>query len=134
MGELITTSNTALVNRLGNGELSTLIKPLKNTVHLFDTYIAGTSHLEDKTVLASVKAGDLLTLRREDNLHDAKAILVLTVSSDKKEAKLGYIPKKDNLIFSRLLDAGKALEAKVKLVKQEEHYTRIDIGIYLVDF
>lgn len=32
--------------------------------------------------------------------------------------KLSYIPEKDNVIFSRLLDAGKLLKAKVNSVEK----------------
>ena len=48
--------------------------------------------------------------------------------------KLGYVPEKDNLIFARLMDAGKLLVAKIKKIQKRGTFTQISIGIYLVDF
>jgi predicted nucleic acid-binding Zn-ribbon protein len=67
---------------------------------------------------------------REDNKFDSNAVLILT--ADKK--KLGYIPEKDNIIFARLMDAGKMLAAKIKGIEKKGSFTKIAIGIYLVDF
>ena len=114
-----------------NGGLDSVIKPLTKEIHLFDTYVAGVSFLTDKTVLQEIKSGDRLTLQREDNKFDDKAILLLT--SDGK--KIGYVPEKDNAIFSRLMDAGKLLVAYVREIqKRSIDYQQISIGIYLVDF
>ena len=85
------------------------MNPLIREIHLFDTYVAGTTHLEDRSVLETIKVGDELILQREDNPFDKKAILVL--NAEKK--KLGYVPEKDNIVFSRLMDAGKMLKAKI---------------------
>ena len=114
-----------------NGGLAKVIKPLTKEIHLFDTYVAGVSYLKDKTVLQEIKLKDRLTLQREDNKFDDKAIVVLT--SDGK--KLGYVPEKDNIIFSRLMDAGKLLVAYIiEIKKRSIDYQQISIGIYLVDF
>ena len=113
------------------GGLDKVIKPLTKEIHLFDTYVAGVSYLTDKSVLQDIKAGDRLTLQREDNKFDDKAILILT--SDGK--KVGYVPEKDNIIFSRLMDAGKLLVAYIRdIQKRSIDYQQISIGIYLVDF
>jgi hypothetical protein len=49
--------------------------------------------------------------------------------------KLGYIPEKDNVIFSRLMDAGKLLSANIiEIKKKSTDYYQVNIGIYLVDF
>lgn len=40
---------------------------------------------------------------------------------------------KDNLIFARLMDAGKKLSARINGIEQKGSFTRIAIGIYLVD-
>ena len=101
-----------------------------NEIHLFDTFIAGTTHLEDKSVLDDIEEGDKLTLRRELNKFDEKAILVL----DQSERKLGYIPEKDNAVFSRLMDAGKLLIAKVSDIQLHGSFHKVKIGIYLVDY
>jgi len=121
---------TDLVETIKDKSVGDLIKPLTNEIHLFDTYIAGTSHIEDQSVFDKVKINDKLILKREDNVFDSKAILVL----NEDKVKLGYIPEVDNIIFSRLMDAGKLLIAKVKTIKKLGNYYKISIGIYMVDF
>ena len=48
--------------------------------------------------------------------------------------KVGYVPEKDNIIFARLMDAGKLLSAKVTKISRTGTFYQISIGIYLVDF
>ena len=110
--------------------IGTVIKPLIDEIHLFDTYVAGTTHLKDKTVLERIAVGDKLTLQREDNRYDDNAILVLNEAKE----KIGYVPEKDNIVFARLMDAGKMLMAKIAHINQKGTFTQIKIGIYLVDF
>ena len=126
--ELITSGANA-VSVVTNHEIGEIIQPLIREIHLFDTWIAGTTHLEDKSVLEALKVNEELLLRREKNEFDSKAILVLNGSKQ----KLGYVPEKDNIIFSRLMDAGKALKAKVGKVEEKGSWKKITIGIYLVD-
>ena len=126
----ITLKETDLVATIDDLGLSDVIKPLVNEIHLFDTYIAGTSFLEDTSVLETLNLNDKLTLKREDNKYDEKAILILNSTNN----KLGYIPEKDNQIFSRLMDAGKLLIAKVNKINKYNDFTKISIGIYLVDY
>ena len=95
--ELKKVDNTA-VSMVNSHTIGDLIKPMIRDIHLFDTYVAGTTHLEDKSVLEQILVGDELTLQREDNPFDKKAILVLT--SQKK--KLGYVPEKDNMLISNV--------------------------------
>ncbi len=112
-------------------DLGELIKPLQKEIFLFDTYISGVTHLEDMTVLERIKTGDKVIFMREpDNRYDDKAIMVL---NDQKE-KLGYVPEKDNVVFSRLMDAGKMLTGKVNEIKDKHGFIQVAIGIYLVDF
>ena len=126
----ITVKQSDLVTTIDDLGLSDVIKPLVNEIHLFDTYIAGTSFLEDTSVLDSLNVNDKLTLKREDNKYDEKAILILNSTNN----KLGYIPEKDNQIFSRLMDAGKLLIAKVNKIDKYNDFTKVSIGIYLVDY
>ena len=53
------------------------------------------------------------------------------LNAEKK--KLGYVPEKDNIVFSRLMDAGKMLKAKIAEIKPGGWYTKINISIFLVD-
>lgn len=128
--ELIIGQGGELVTALGRGEIGDIIKPLVSEIHLFDTFVAGTTFLDDQTVLSEIKVDDKLTLVRENNKYDDNAIMIIT--SDKK--KLGYVPEKDNVIFARLMDAGKMLTAKIKAIDHKGSFTQITIGIFLVDF
>ncbi len=121
-GELVST-----INQQGLGEM---LKPLIKEIHLFDSYVAGTTYLKDTSVLEEIKVDDKLTLLREDNKFDKNAILLITES----KKKLGYVPEKDNIIFARLMDAGKLLVAKIKKIQKKGTFTQISIGIFLVDF
>ena len=128
--ELIATDKNRAVSVLKHTDLSDIIKPMIREIHLFDTYVAGTTHLKDRSVLDAVRVGDELVLRREDNEYDKNAILVLGAQNK----KLGYVPEKDNVVFSRLMDAGKKLSAKIsKIELKSERFTAIEIGIYLID-
>lgn len=128
--ELSTQQTGQLIQTIDRQGLGEMLKPLIREIHLFDSFVAGTSHLEDPGVLETIKTGDRLSLQREENKFDENAILVLT--EDKR--KLGYIPEKDNLIFARLMDAGKLLAAKIAKIEKKGSFTQIRIGIYLVDF
>lgn len=128
--ELIKSNNGDLVSVIDQHDIGGLLRPLITEIHLFDTFVAGTTHLKDPSVLEEIRAGDRLSLLREDNKFDSNAVLILT--ADKK--KLGYIPEKDNIIFARLMDAGKMLAAKIKGIEKKGSFTKIAIGIYLVDF
>ena len=125
----IAVKDASLLTVIEDRSLGELIKPLINEIHLFDTFIAGTTHLEDQSVLDEVAEGDKLSLRREENKFDSKAILVL----NRDKQKLGYVPEKDNIVFSRLMDAGKILKAKINSIQEQNNWTKIKIGIYLVD-
>lgn len=130
MSNDITISKGDLIKTIEDTSISEIIKPLVNEIHLFDTFIAGTTHLEDKSVLDEIKEGDKVSLRREENKFDDKAILI----QDQSGRKLGYIPEKDNLVFSRLMDAGKLLIGKVNDIQLRGTFHMIQIGIYLVDY
>ena len=116
----------AVVSGHGIGDI---IQPLIREIHLFDTWIAGTTHLEDKSVLKELKVDDELVLQREANQFDSKAIMVL----NNNKQKIGYVPEKDNIIFARLMDAGKILKAKIQKIQEQGTWTKVTIGIYLVD-
>lgn len=130
MGNDLIIKKDGIVAVQAGTDIGELIKPLIREIHLFDTYVAGTTHLADKSVLNEIKVGDKLTLRREDNKFDDNAIIIL--NSDGR--KLGYVPEKDNIIFARLLDAGKMLSAAISDIEQKGSFTKIAIGIFLVDF
>lgn len=104
-------------------------KPYERDIYLFDTYVAGTTHVEGiEKIGESLEEDDKLVFYREpENRHDPQAIRIETV----REEKIGYVPKQDNVVFSRLMDAGKVLFAKVISKEMRGSWLRIKIKIYL---
>ena len=130
MANEITTFKENQISVLETHDLGDIIKPLVKDIHLMDTYIAGTTHLKDESVLDTVSVGDELILQREDNKFDENAILVLNA----KKEKLGYIPEKDNPVFARLMDAGKLIKARVNDIDNIATFKKIRIAVVMVDF
>ena len=126
----LTESRKELIAGFGEKGLAEAIKPLCREIYLFDTYIAGTTYLKDASVLEQIKEGDRLLMQREDNRFDGNAIMVLNESKQ----KLGYVPEKDNIVFARLMDAGKLLCGKIKRIEKKCSFKLISIEIYLIDF
>jgi hypothetical protein len=130
MSNELTVKNEDLLAVVTDRNLGEILKPLVNEIHLFDTVIAGTSFIKDSSLLEALEPNEKLILQREDNKFDSKAILIL----NSQKQKLGYVPERDNQIFSRLMDAGKLLIAKVISVMNNDGFYRVRIGIWLVDY
>ena len=129
MSNELSVLESGLIKKVEGGGLDDVLKPLINEIHLFDSYVAGTSHLADKTVLDEVQVDDKLTLLREDNKFDSNAIIIYAPSGK----KVGYVPEKDNIVFARLMDAGKSLSAKITKIEKKGSFTKIAVSIFLVD-
>ena len=130
MDKFLTESKKDIIAVADQKGLGEVIKPLSREIHLFDTYIAGTSYLKDPEVLEKIKCGDKLLLQREDNKFDNNAILVFNEAKE----KLGYVPERDNIVFARLMDAGKLLCGKIKSIEPKGSFRLINIEIYMIDF
>ena len=121
---------SGLLDVIKDNGIGEVLKPLTQEIHLFDSYVAGTSYVSDRKVLDELASGEKLKLRREDNKFDDNAINILREDG----TKIGYVPEKDNVVFARLLDAGKVLSAKITKVERKGSFTKVAISIYLVDF
>lgn len=130
MGDLMKSSGGGLMGLLHsqNGEL-TMPKPFEREIFLFDTYIAGSSFVEGIEELEKhLNEGDKLDFFREpDNQYDSKAIVIKTDNG----VKIGYVPRNDNAIFSRLMDAGKLLFGRISSKKGSGKWVKINIKVYL---
>ena len=104
-------------------------RPFERDIFLFDTHVAGTSHVAGMEELAPhLKADDHLQFFREpDNHYDSKAIAI----KNSDGIKIGYVPKADNLIFARLMDAGKLLFGKITSSDMKGSWLRIEIKVFL---
>lgn len=130
MGDLIKPEGSGLVSLFHgtNGELM-IPKPYEREIFLFDTYIAGTTHVEGIEELEPfLKVDDKIEFFREpDNRYDPQAIVIRTTSG----TKIGYVPKKDNVVFARLMDAGKLLFGRISEKEKRGNWVQIKIKIYL---
>ena len=130
MGELIKGEASKIVSFFhGKDGNITIPKPFEREIFLFDTHVAGTSHVEGIRELEPLlNVGDKLDFLREpDNPHDERAIVVKNGNGE----KIGYVPKADNIVFSRLMDAGKLLYGRIESKKTLNGWLRIRIKIYL---
>lgn len=130
MGDLVKTGGSGLVELLHgkNGEIS-IPKPFEKDIFLFDTYVAGTTHIEGIEELEPhLNVDDRLAFFREpDNRYDTQAIVIKTVDG----VKIGYVPKQDNVIFARLMDAGKLLFGKITSKEKKGSWVKIYIKVFL---
>ena len=130
MGDLIKTDSGRLVSLLhGAGGNLSVPQPFERDIYLFDTHVAGTSFIEGIEELEPhLNLGDKLDFFREpDNPHDKQAIVI----KNQDGIKVGYVPRKDNLIFSRLMDAGKLLFGRITAKEMRDSWLKMDIKIFL---
>lgn len=130
MSDLVKSGGSGLVGLLHgkNGEIS-IPKPFEKDIFLFDTYVAGTTHIEGIEELEPhLNVDDRLAFFREpDNRYDTQAIVIKTVDG----VKIGYVPKQDNVIFARLMDAGKLLFGKITSKEKKGSWVKIYIKVFL---
>lgn len=130
MGDIMKSQGSGLVSLFHgtNGEL-VIPKPFEKDIFLFDTYVAGTTHIEGIEELEQyLNVEDKLDFFREpDNKYDEQAIMIKTVNG----VKIGYVPKKDNVIFARLMDAGKLLFGRISAKEKKGNWIKINIKVYL---
>lgn len=129
MSDIIKKNNDYLRIKYTDGHGLAGIKPFQRDILLFDTHIAGTTHIEGMDELEKhIHIGDRLEFyRQQDNPYDANAIEI----RNDMNVKLGYVPKADNIVFSRLMDAGKLLYGKVISKEILDNWVKIQIEIYL---
>ena len=130
MGDLVKSGAGGLMVLLhgSNGEL-TIPKPFEKDIFLFDTYVAGTTHIEGIEELEQqLNTNDKLEFFREaDNQYDKQAIVIKTIDG----VKIGYVPKQDNVIFARLMDAGKLLFGRITSKEKKGSWVKIYIKVFL---
>jgi hypothetical protein len=107
------------------------LKPFSREIMLIECQIAGMIILEVQTVEPQLVPGALLQLKREpENPHDLLAIMVFNEAGH----HLGYVPRAQNEVLARLLDAGKLLFAKLEPKSRQGDFLKVTAHIYLRDF
>ena len=129
MSDILKKDDTGVICILhGSGGL-TIPKPFEHEIFLFDCYVAGTTHVEGIEELEPhLKIDDKLEFFREpDNSFDPNAIVIRNATG----VKVGYVPKADNVVFSRLMDAGKLLFGRIVSKEMQGDWLKLKIKIYL---
>ncbi len=105
--------------------------PYSEDLFLLRTQVAGTTHVTGIEELEPfLRPGDRLELIRVPaNPSDPNAIKIYT----RDRVKLGYVPRQDNQILARLLDAGKLLYALLRSKQWQQDWLRLEIDIYMTD-
>lgn len=130
MGDLVKNNSGELVGLLhGKGGNLVVPKPFEKDIFLFDTHVAGTSHVEGIEELEPhLNIDDRLDFFREpDNRYDKEAIVIKTAGG----VKIGYVPKQDNVIFARLMDAGKLLFGRISDKEKKGSWVKLDIKVFM---
>ena len=111
------------------------IKPFLKDIFLIELNVAGLDYIDNvDEILSKIEVGDRLDLFREaTNEYDKHAILV-----EYKGEKIGYVPRKDNYVLSKLMDGGKHLYGVIDSFGVDEVYENykfkfINFKIFLND-
>lgn len=98
--------------------------------YLLQSFVRGFKFYEGTTLLAAMHKGDMLELVREpDNDHDACAIALHF-----NNRKIGYIPREENEILSRLMDA-RVIELMAEITHLEPQaatWENVHIAVYVL--
>ena len=122
----LTKYNGGLVNIIDKGDLTL---PFESNIYLQTVLVAGFKYYIEENI--TLLEGEKIILKREvDNKYDKYAIELYT----EKNQKIGYIAKRNNKIFSRLMDAGKILYGEIRTINYYfEEIEEIWIKIFLKD-
>ena len=105
--------------------------PFAKDVFLLESVVVGTGYVRDiEKKLRNIAPESILEFRRDpQNPHDELAIQVL----NERGERIGFVPREDNPVLARLMDAGKSLYGKVREVHGPDNWRRIEMDIYLRD-
>lgn len=129
MANELTKTEEAFLEVITTTNLQELIKPLQQEIHLLDTYISEINKVKDVSVFSQLHEGSELILKREPSKFDDNEIAVYF-----NETRLGIIPEKDNVVFARLMDAGKMLKASIIDIDRTINFRHIRISLLMVDY
>lgn len=103
-------------------------KPFQREIYLINCSLAGGDYYDPEDTYKSIKVDEELSLKREPwNQYDTFAIAVI----NSKNKKIGYIPRDNNKIFARLMDAGKFVTSYVNKNKFDSGTLTVNLRIVL---
>lgn len=109
--------------------LVTKAKPVKQSLLLQHSPVAGLQYYEGERVWPQFQLNQLLTLQREaDNSYDKRAVAIHW-----NDAKLGYIPRRGNAAISQMLDRGEKLQVQIiQLNDADDYWKRMQVAVSVV--
>ncbi len=120
--------NSGLLAALSQGlGLNTNILP--KDILVLKTIIAGTSFRKLQEIEPQLIEETKLELVREPNNEYDEFAVALHFN----KSKIGYIPKDDNEVIARLIDAGKPFYATIENKEWEGSWLRLEVNIFLKD-
>ena len=104
--------------------------PFLRGILILEIHIAGTSYRENiAEIEPSLETGQMFQMIREpENEYDCWAIAVYA-----NDYKLGYVPRAQNEIIARLMDAGKLFYCKLTGKEWKNDWLCLETDIYLKD-
>ncbi len=131
MGDLSPAPKIGTLGVIAGGASGALGVPFAQTIFLINVRVAGTGYVDNiAEIAAELNVDDRVSLFREPkNEIDPLAIVV----KDGQNRKIGYVPRADNAILARLLDAGKRIFGKIRRKERVKNWFKIEIDIFLDD-
>uniref|UniRef100_UPI00058BC4EC HIRAN domain-containing protein n=1 Tax=Clostridium polynesiense TaxID=1325933 RepID=UPI00058BC4EC len=107
-----------------------IVSPYVKDIYISSIDAAGVAYRDTTVIEETLKAGDIVFLKREkDNPYDKNAILIACSDG----YVIGYVPKKSNFILKNLLDGGKYLYGIIKEVNLDTDYIRLRVYLSYED-
>ena len=102
--------------------------PFTKEIFLIETHIAGTSHIDIEEIEPTISAKDILVFKRDkDNKHDNLAIRIYT----KDGQNIGFVPRDNNEILARLMDAGKLIFGNLISKEWQGTWLHLQIKVFM---
>jgi hypothetical protein len=122
------TRTSVKASKQPNGNLSLGEELLRPPLVIQHSRLAGFRHHAAPQVWSALSRGSSLNLQPErDNPHDPDAVAVYW-----RGAKLGYLPRSENLVAARLLARHRSLSARVRRLDPEaEHDRRLELDVLM---
>ncbi len=129
MNNLPTTLTTSVLSTfLGDNGLVG-VDLFRREILVLQCVVAGTSFRSIHKVDSELLPNTRLILQREvENKYDELAIKVLL-----NDYLVGYIPRENNEVISRLMDAGKNFHAVVAKLEWQGTWAKLAVSVYLND-
>ncbi len=102
----------------------------RNEIFLLETVVAGTTHCPGiEWVAQFMEVGwELAMLRDPANIHDGCAIALFA-----GDTRVGWIPRGDNPVLSRLMDAGKHLVCRVHGIEWVGGWLKVTVRVSMAE-